>query len=122
MSNIILERYYLGAIILVLIVFLINFISAANICMKDKNRDKSIKKYFKIELYFVILIISVASIWYQSAKEELIEKFNSNNNILCRHKNEFIVLNKDTNYIFKDGYFLKESVAIDIDGCKSLKE
>lgn len=118
MSNIILERYYLGAIILVLIVFLINFISAANICMKDK----SIKKYFKIELYFVILIISVASIWYQSAKEELIDKFNSNNNILCRHKSELIVLNKDRNYIFKDGYFLKESVAIDIDGCKSLKE
>jgi len=118
MSNMILEKYYLGAIILVLILLIISFISAVYALIDAKNRNKSIKKYFKVEISLVMLIISVASIWYQGAKKELIENFNNNHNILCRHKQEFIIINKDANYVLKDGYFIKGNVAIDMDVCK----
>ena len=122
MSNIILERYYFGAAILVLILILIAIFSAATNCINDKKRDKRIKKYFKIDFSVAILIISVASIWYQGAKEELIEKFNNNEKILCRHKQEFIVIKKDGNYTLEGKYFIKDGVAIYIDVCKSLEE
>ena len=122
MIDTILERYYLGAAALIVIIFLITFISAANTYIDDKNRNKSKKKYFKIDFYFAILIAIVASIWYQSSKFELIEDFMNGKNIICKQTKEFVIINKDKNYILKDDYFIKDNRAIDIDKCKILRE
>ena len=122
MIDTILERYYLGTAVLIVLMFLITFISVANTYIEDKNRAKSKKKYFKIDFYFVILIAIVASIWYQSSKFELIEEFMNSKNIICKQTKEFVIINRDKDYILQDDYFINDDRAIDIDKCKILRE
>jgi len=59
---------------------------------------------------------------YQYAKDGLKKHFFNNAEIVCKYKKENIIIQKEAHYMLKDGYFIKDGVAIDIDGCKNLKD
>jgi len=122
MFHVILERYYLGAIALVLLIFAINFISAINTYLDLKERNEDKKDSFKIDFFFVILIVLMANIWYQSSKHELKEKFKNSAQIICMQNDNFIIISKDKNYTLKDNFFIKGDRAIDINKCKTLED
>ena len=59
---------------------------------------------------------------YQYAKVGLKKHFFNNGEIVCNYKKENIIIQKEAHYMLKDGYFIKDGIAIDIDNCKYLKD
>jgi len=70
----------------------------------------------------LISSIIVSYFLYQTTKVELEKHFLENRAIVCSYKKENIIIQKDANYTLQDDYFIKNSVAIDIDNCKRLEE
>lgn len=117
--------FFLGDYILMpvmLMVFLFLLIPIMIVLGGKKRNFISVKAVWIIEASLLISSIIVSYYLYQSTKAELKKHFLENRDIVCNYKKENIIIKKDANYILKDDYFIKDSVAIDMDNCKSLEE
>jgi len=117
--------FFLGtyaAMPIMIVVFLLLLVILSLNIDEEKSSFICIKTVWTTGAVLLVSSILGSYFFYQSAKTELKKHFLENGTILCTHKKENVIIQKDTNYTLKDDYFIKNSVAIDIDSCKSLKD
>ena len=73
--------------------------------------------------FFVVLIITIGSLHYKKTKENLIEGFYNNKELLCKEESEKkIIISKATGYALQSDYFIHEQNILYIGGCILLKD
>jgi len=87
----------------------------------EKRSSISIRQRWIIGTTILVGSAICSYFLYQYTKDGLKKHFFNNGEIVCNYKKENIIIQKEDHYMLKDGYFIKDGAAIDIDNCKNLK-
>lgn len=86
------------------------------------DSDKKRNLGFNFTL-FVILIITIGSMYYKNTKENLIEGFYNNQELLCKEESEKkIIISQAKGYTLQSDYFIHEQNILYIGGCILLED
>lgn len=73
--------------------------------------------------FFVVLIITIGSLHYKKTRENLINGFYNNKELLCKEESEKkLIISKATGYTFQSDYFIYEQTILYIGGCILLED
>ena len=112
-----LESIHANDLVVILISALTTFVLYLLYCAV-KNKDIN----FKV-LIVAMIIVSAVSVplqnyYYSSAKREILNRFASDNDIVCKfNKNSNIIISQKKGYKLKDGFFIKDDMAVKLGSC-----
>lgn len=85
----------------------------------DKKKSDSTLNF----AFFVILIITIGSLHYKKTRENLIEGFYNDKELLCKEESERkIIISQPKGYTLQSDYFIHEQNILYIGGCILLKD
>ncbi|GEM_PF-3235658 len=84
----------------------------------DKKNDITLNFAF-----FVVLIITIGSLHYKKTRENLINGFHNNQELLCKEENEKkLIISQAKGYTLQSDYFIHEQHILYIGGCMLLED
>lgn len=85
----------------------------------DKKKSDSTLNF----AFFVILIITIGSLHYKKTRENLMDGFYNNKELLCKEESERkIIISQPKGYTLQSDYFIHEQNILYIGGCILLKD
>lgn len=86
------------------------------------HKEINIKALGILAISFGVIAVTVQDYYYNNKESKVINRFNSGEDIICKfNENSNIVLSKKRGYKFKNRFFIKDEMAIKLDGCYLLE-
>lgn len=106
----------LAATVLALIV--LAFVLTPYSFENEKSKKSMLNFYF-----FTILVIAIGAMHYKNTKEDLVDGFYKNQELLCKEENEQnLILSQAKGFALKSGYFISDGHIVYIGKCILLED